>query len=101
MRIFSPITVNAIVKLLPLEGRAAVWQSEVYFEIPLKMGLEKPKEKVRKGDLAYWPLGGAFCIFFGDMRPYTPVNLIGQITENIDMFSKVRSGMKIRVERIG
>lgn len=99
IRFLSPRTVDAIVRLLPIEGRAAVWQSEIYFEIPLKIGVEKPRETVKRGDLAYWPLGKAFCIFFGDMRPHTPVNLIGQIMENIDIFSRVRSGVRIRVER--
>lgn len=100
VRILSPRTVDAIVRLLPLEGRAAIWQSEVYFEIPLRMGVEKPRDSMRKGDIAYWPLGRAFCIFFGDMRTHGPVNLIGQITEGIDLFSKVRSGTRIRVEKI-
>ncbi|MEM2163955.1 MAG: cyclophilin-like fold protein [Candidatus Bathyarchaeia archaeon] len=99
IRFLSPRTVDAVVRLLPLEGRAAVWQNEIYLEIPLKIGVEKPRETVKKGDLAYWPLGKAFCIFFGDMRPHTPVNLVGQIADNVEVFSRVRSGMKIRVER--
>lgn len=98
-RILSPRTVDAIVRLLPLEGRAGVWQGGVYFAVPLKMGAEKPRETVKMGDLAYWPLGSAFCIFFEDMRPHTPVNLIGQITGSIEVFRRVRSGMRIRVER--
>jgi len=100
IRFLSPRTVDAIVRLLPIEGRAALWRSEVYFELPLKLGVEKPKSMVRKGDLAYWPLGKAFCIFFEDMRPYSPVNLIGKITENIEVFSKIKSGLKIRIEKI-
>ena len=100
IRFLSPRTVDAIVRILPIEGRAALWRSEVYFELPLKLGVEKPKSVVRKGDLAYWPLGKAFCIFFEDMRPYSPVNLIGKITENIEVFSKIKSGLKIRVEKI-
>ncbi|MEM2341290.1 MAG: cyclophilin-like fold protein [Candidatus Bathyarchaeia archaeon] len=100
IRILSPRTVDAITRLLPIEGRAAIWQSQIYFEIPIKLGIEKPRETVKKGDLAYWPFGKAFCIFFEDMRPYSPVNLIGQVTENIDLFNKVKSGMKIEVERI-
>lgn len=97
VRILSPRTVDAIARLLPLEGRAAVWQSEVYFEIPLKMGVEKPREVVKKGDIAYWPLGRAFCIFFRDMRPHSSVNLIGQVVEGIDSFGAVRNGIRIKV----
>lgn len=100
IRFLSPRTVDAIVRLLPIEGRAALWRSEVYFEIPLKLGVEKPRSAVKRGDLAYWPLGRAFCIFFEDMRPYSPVNLIGRITENVEIFRKIKSGLKIRVEKI-
>jgi hypothetical protein len=100
IRFLSPRTVDAIIKMLPVEGRAALWRSKVYFEIPLKIGEEKPREIVKKGDLAYWPFGRAICIFLEDMRPYTPVNLIGQITENIELFSKVRNGAKMKLERL-
>ena len=64
------------------------------------MGIEKPREVVKKGDIAYWPLGRAFCIFFEEMRPHSPVNLIGQVVEGIDLFSTVRNGTRIKVERI-
>lgn len=100
MRILSPRTVDALVRLLPLEGRAALWRGKVYFEIQLKMGVEKPRNIVKKGDIAYWPFGRALCIFYDDMRLDTPVNVIGQITEGIDLFNRVRSGAKIRVEKI-
>ncbi|MEM1543672.1 MAG: cyclophilin-like fold protein [Candidatus Bathyarchaeia archaeon] len=100
IRFLSPRTVDAIARLLPLEGRAAIWRSQIYFEIPVKLGVEKPKESVKKGDLAYWPFKGAICIFAEDMRPYSPVNLIGQITENIEVFNNVKSGIKIKVEKI-
>lgn len=100
IRFLSPRTVDSIIRLLPLEGRAAIWQSKVYFEIPLRIGVEKPREIAKRGDLAYWPFGRAFCIFFGDMQPYSPINLIGQVTDNIEVFSKVKSGTKIKVERI-
>lgn len=100
IRFLSPRTVDAIVRLLPIEGRAALWKSEVYFNVPLKLGVEKPKNTVKRGDLAYWPLGRAFCIFFEDMRPYSSVNLIGRITENVEIFKRIKSGLKIRVEKI-
>ncbi|MEM1515800.1 MAG: cyclophilin-like family protein [Thermoproteota archaeon] len=61
------------------------------------MGAEKPRDFVKKGDMAYWPLGKAICIFLDDMRPYSPVNLIGQVTEGIDLLAKVKSGTKMRI----
>ena len=99
VRIRSPRTVDAILKRLPLEGRAALWQEEVYFDIPVKMGNEKAKPTVEKGTLAYWPMGSAFCIFYGNTQPYSPVNIIGKVTTNLELFEGVKSGTKIIVEK--
>ena len=99
VRIRSPRTVDAIIRRLPLEGRAALWQQEVYFGIPVKMGNEKAKPTVEKGTLAYWPMGSAFCIFYGETQPYSPVNIIGQVTKNLELFESVKSGTKIIVEK--
>ena len=98
IRHLAPRTVDAIVNKLPLEGRAALWKEEVYFEIPIKMGEEKAKATVETGTIAYWPMGSAICIFYGSSQPYSPVNIIGKVTKNLEMFRQVKSGMKIRVE---
>lgn len=99
VRIRSPRTADAIIRRLPIEGRAALWQQEVYFNIPVKMGNEKAKPTVEKGTLAYWPMGSAFCIFYGETQPYSPVNIIGQVTKNLELFESVKSGTKIIVEK--
>ena len=100
IRIRSPRTVDAILRGLPIEGRAALWQEEVYFEIPMKMGNEKSSTTVELGALAYWPMGSAFCIFWGETQPYSPVNMIGKVTKNLELFKQVKSGTKIIIEKI-
>lgn len=100
-RTHSPRTTDAIIKALPIEGMAALWKDEVYFDIPVKMGNEKATPKVEKGDLAYWPMGAAFCIFWGETQPYSPVNIIGKVTKNLELFQKVTSGTKIIVQKEG
>lgn len=99
IRFRSPRTVDAIIRQLPIEGRSALWKDEVYFEIPLKMGNEKSSATVEKGDIGYWPMGNAFCIFWGETQPYSPVNIIGKVTNNLELFEKVKSGMKIIIEK--
>jgi hypothetical protein len=98
VRFLAPRTVDAIVRKLPVEGRAALWKEEVYFEIPVRMGEEKAKNAVETGTVAFWPMGSALCVFFGQSQPYSPVNVLGKVTENLDLFKQVRSGTKIRVE---
>ena len=99
IRLKSPRTTDAIVKSLPLEGMSATWQEEVYFDIPIKMGNEKASATVEKGEIAFWPMGSAFCIFWGETQPYSLVNLIGKVTKNLELFEKVTSGTKIIIEK--
>jgi len=100
VRFTSPMTVDNLAKALPFEGRAARWKEEVYFETPVKMGSEKAKSKVEIGTMAYWPMGSALCIFYGPTDPYSPVNVVGKITANLEMFRSLKSGTKIRVEKV-
>jgi len=100
IRYLAPRTVEAIMRKLPVEGRAALWKEEVYFEISLKMGEEKAKPTVEKGAIAFWPMGSALCVFYGESQPYGPVNVLGRVTKNLELFAKVKSGTKIRVEKI-
>jgi len=103
----NPLTVDAIWSKLPIEGKANTWGDEIYFPIPVKVGAENQSEVVQMGDLAYWPPGEALCIFFGptpaswdsEIRPASPVNVIGRIVDNPRLFKLVGPGDKIRLER--
>ncbi len=97
VRFLAPRTIDTIVRKLPMEGRAAIWKEEVYFEIPLKMGEEKAKPTVEEGTIAFWPMGSALCVFYGKSQPYSPVSILGKITNNLDLFKQVKSGSTIKV----
>jgi hypothetical protein len=98
VRFLAPRTVDTIVRKLPIEGRSALWKEEVYFEIPIKMGEEKAKPTVELGTIAFWPMGSALCVFYGNSQPYSPVSILGKITSGLDLFKQVRSGATIRVQ---
>jgi hypothetical protein len=98
VRFLAPRTVDTLVRKLPVEGRAALWKEEVYFEIPVKIGEEKAKATVDTGTIAFWPMGSALCVFYGQSQPYSPVNILGKITENLELFKQVKSGTTIKVE---
>ena len=98
MRFLAPRTVDYIIRKLPIEGRAAQWKEEVYFEIPIKMGEEKGKANVETGTIAFWPMGSALCVFYGKSQPYSPVSILGKITGNLEMFRQVKSGTTMRIE---
>lgn len=100
-------TARAVWDALPLSVRGETWGDEIYFEIPVTVSPESPRETVAMGDLGYWPPGSAFCIFFGptpasrgdEIRPASPVNVFGRVVGDATVFKRVRSGTTIRVER--
>jgi hypothetical protein len=102
-------TAEAIWDALPIERPANLWGDEIYFAIPVKMGLEKGQEVVQIGDLGYWPTGAAFCIFFGEtpmsrkgeIRPASAVTVLGKVTRDTAVFKKVSSGAKVLISNTG
>jgi uncharacterized protein len=100
-------TAQAVWDALPLSVPGDTWGDEIYFGIPVKAKAENPCETVEMGDLAYWPPGSAFCIFFGptpasrgaEIRPASPVNVFGRVTGDPTIFKKVPAGTPIRIER--
>ena len=64
-------TAISIYNMLPLRGTANIWGDEVYFSIPVHIEeAQDARQEVGIGDLGFWPVGDAFCIFFGP----TPVS---------------------------
>ena len=101
-------TATAIWQALPIEGSANTWGEEIYFRIPVSQALEPgAREVVELGDLAYWPQGEAFCIFFGatpisdpgEIRPASTVNVVGQLSDDPKAFLSVASGTSVRIDR--
>jgi hypothetical protein len=96
VRFMAPRTVDTIARKMPLEGRAALYKEEIYFEIPIKMGEEKAKPTVETGAIAFWPMGGAICIFYG--KSQTNVVLFPAPMDGKTILSKLdEKGFLIRV----
>jgi hypothetical protein len=99
-------TARQIWEALPIEGTARVWGDEVYFEIPV-VAEQAPdaRAEVEVGELGYWPLGHAFCIFFGPTpastgeqpRAYSPVNVLGRVLGDATQFRTVQAGARVRI----
>ncbi|OFV84054.1 MAG: hypothetical protein A2W26_01760, partial [Acidobacteria bacterium RBG_16_64_8] len=59
-------TADAIRAALPLEGTVSLWGEEIYFSIPVRVDeASDARQDMGVGELGYWPVGAAFCIFFG------------------------------------
>ena len=68
----------------------------------------RAKAVVELGDIAYWPPGSAFCIFFGrtpmsrgdEIRPASEVNVFGRIEGDPKVFKKVKGGDQVAIEAV-
>ena len=100
-------TARAIWDALPIEAKAQTWGDEIYFAIGLSEAEDSAREIVELGDLGYWPPGHAFCIFVGptpasqgdEIRPASPVNVVGRVAGDARAFKRVRSGARVVIER--
>lgn len=81
-------TAKAIGEKLPIEASPSFWGDEIYFEVPVDIDEnENPEVELEIGELAYWPDGNAFCIFYGptpssndsEPRPASPVTVVGKL----------------------
>jgi len=101
-------TATAIWDALPIDATGETWGDEIYFDIGLTVGLESPRDVVAVGDLGFWPPGRAFCIFFGptplsrgaEIRPASPVNLVGRIVGDATVFKRVSAGTRVTLRRV-
>jgi uncharacterized protein len=101
-------TAQAIWEALPIDAAAQTWGDEIYFGIPVSLPEDDARAVVERGDLAYWPPGRAFCVFFGptpasrgdECRPASPVNVFGHVDGDVTVFKAVRAGTRVRVERV-
>ena len=94
---------------LPITGRANTWGDEIYFNVNLQMPLdENASDIVESGDIAFWPPGNAFCIFFGrtpaslcdECRAASAVNVLGKIDGDEKEFRSIPSGEEVRLEQL-
>ena len=101
-------TAQQIWDVLPIEARGNTWGDEIYFSIPVESTTDNAQEVVELGDLAYWPPGTAFCIFFGptpmsrgaEIRPASPVNVVGKLIGEPEAFKQVNDGTVVKIEKI-
>lgn len=101
----SPNTVKLFLDCLPFTVAINSWGDELYTsETLIAVQEENAKPLVELMDVAYWPLGKAICLFFGptpigkkgEIRPYSPVNVIGKIKTIDKKFLKdIPDGMRV------
>lgn len=101
-------TADAIWEALPITGMANRWGDEIYFGIPVRLAQAADARQVLEaGELGYWPVGHAFCIFWGptpasrgdEIRAYSPVNVFGRLEGEPRILDAVTGGDGLQIER--
>jgi hypothetical protein len=100
-------TAAKVFEALPITATVNTWGDEIYFTIPVDAKPEDAKELVSLGDIGYWPPGKAMCIFFGktpiskgdEIRPASPVNIIGKVEGDLKLLRKVKDGEEIIIRQ--
>jgi hypothetical protein len=101
-------TAGAIWAALPIAARGNRWGDEIYFEIPVRLAqADDARDVLNAGELGYWPVGHAFCIFWGptpashddEIRAYSPVNVFGRLEGDALAFDSVAGGTEIKIEQ--
>ncbi len=94
-------TARELADELPVRASPSFWGDEIYFEVPVDIvENERPETELKEGDLAYWPDGSAFCIFFGptpssedsEPRPASPVTVIGELLDDPELLQGIDRG---------
>ena len=100
-------TARAIHDVLPITGEGSRWGEEFYFGIDVHQGpADDARAEMAVGELAYWPPGNVFCIFFGptpaslgsEPRAASPVNPVGHITGDCSQLTGVPGSPSIVIE---
>ena len=87
-RFTDSATAASIAAACPLDIRLSRWGDEYYGDCGVVAGAEpEAREVMEIGEVAYWPPGRAFCVFFGptpastgtEPRAASPVNPVGTL----------------------
>ncbi len=98
-RVLAPSIVEEIKVRCPIEGRATLLRGEMKITLGIKKGVQKATKEVRRGQIAYMPLGDLLCIYLKDMQTYSPVNILGSVLtdETLERLNDVRRGSKVTI----
>jgi hypothetical protein len=104
------LTSDVIYTRLPVTGTVKLWGKEVYFPISVEIPPAPYADTLcQVGDIAYWPGGPMFCLFWGETpasnqtepRAVSPVNVFGKIDEeDLPKLDHIKEGEFINVKQV-
>jgi hypothetical protein len=100
-------TADLVWDALPITASGSTWGDEIYFRTNLTADEQDSVAVVEMGAVAFWPPGQAICLFYGltpmstggEIRPASPVNVIGRIEGDPTVLKSAPPGSDVLVER--
>jgi len=100
IRFHAPSTIQEILKNLPIEGAAALWDYAIYFQTDIERGVEKQVTRIRAGDILYWPPRKYILLAFANAAPPAQMMKIGEFSGEFDKLKEMRPGARVRISKI-
>ncbi|WP_148686876.1 cyclophilin-like family protein [Candidatus Nitrosocosmicus hydrocola] len=96
-RHFSPLTIKKLISIMPISGLISKYNEKfVYIKTDLDIGVEKPVNNFKKGNIAFSPSGNFISVFLKETSIAQKYNLLGIVTsDNLDLLSSVIVGDKL------
>ncbi len=96
-RHFSPLTIKKLISIMPISGLISKYNEKfVYIKTDLDIGVEKPVNNFKKGNIAFSPSGNFISVFLKETSIAQKYNLLGiVISDNLDLLSSVGVGDKL------
>lgn len=101
VRYLAPLTIRSIVNNLPISQLINNFQNKfIYVKMDLGMGVEKPANKFKKGDIAFSPISNSICIFIEDYDHNQRLSHIGYIkNESLHDLLKTKTGDILTIKK--
>jgi len=89
----APITVNAIMRALPINSRVTVYpRAMVCVLTGIKTGVEKQRFEFSKGEIAFLAANGSICFFTANVKSASPLNPVGKLQANHEVLERLTAG---------
>jgi hypothetical protein len=101
VRYLSPLTVKGIISKLPFSQLVNNFQNKfLYSKLDLSIGVEKPVNMFKQGDIAFSPMSNSICIFVDDYKHNQQLSHIGYIkSSNLHELSKTKAGDILTIKK--
>jgi hypothetical protein len=102
IRHLSPLTIKKIINILPINQLINNYQNKVIqIKVNLDIGVEKPQNRFKKGDIAFAPIANSIYIFLADYNNNQPLSHVGFIKiDALDELAKTKAGDVLSIQRI-